>query len=300
MRQKMTTGENMQLRDTTARWVQTNNWGIHYHEMGQGDPLILLHGSAPGSSGWVNFAGNIAPLASEFRVLALDIPGWGSSQAAPPGCTDSVGALTEFMDALEIDRASLVGNSMGAMIAMSFAARHPDRIAHLITMGAPALFGANALSPGGPSEGLKHLVQAYQDPSLSTLKAMYEVMVFDPVNVTTESLEERSDSARARPELLTDFLKGFGTPGFMPTPTIDDVARISAPTLLIHGRDDRVIHFENALKLCASIADSRVHLFNRCGHLAQIEHVDEVNALISHFVRTAAPRPLDTDPRRPE
>lgn len=296
MRQDMTTGENMQIRDTTARWVQTENWGIHYHEMGHGNPLILLHGSAPGSSGWVNFSGNIAPLASEFRVIALDVPGWGRSDPAPVGRADSVGALAEFMDALEIDRASLVGNSMGAMIAMSFAASHPDRIAHLITMGAPALFGANALAPGGPSEGLKHLVRGYQDPSLSTLKAMYEVMVFDSNHVTKESLEQRRDAANARPELLTDFLNSFGQPGYMPTPTVDEVARISAPTLLIHGRDDRVIHFENALKLCATIADSRVHLLNRCGHLAQIEHVDEVNALIRHFLRTA-PGTIDTDPR---
>lgn len=296
MRQIMTAGENMQIRDTTARWIQTENWGIHYHEMGHGHPLILLHGSAPGSSGWVNFGGNIAPLASEFRVLALDIPGWGRSDPAPIGRADSVGALSEFMDALKIDRASLVGNSMGAMIAMSFAACHPGRITHLITMGAPALFGVNALAPGGPSEGLKHLVRAYQDPSLSTLKAMYEVMVFDPVNVTTETLEQRRDAANARPELLTDFLEGFGTRGHMPTPTIDDLARISAPTLLIHGRDDRVIHFENALKLCATIADSRVHLLNRCGHLPQIEHANEVNALISHFL-CPAPSSLDIDPR---
>ncbi|MCT1433497.1 alpha/beta fold hydrolase [Dietzia maris] len=291
------TSENMQLRDTTAKWIQTENWGIHYHEMGRGDPVILLHGSAPGSSGWVNFADNIASLASEFRVMALDIPGWGRSNAAPPGRADSVGALTEFIDALGIDRASLVGNSMGAMIAMSFAARHPDRVAHLVTMGAPALFGANALAPGGPSEGLKHLVRAYQDPSLPTLKSMYEVMVFNPVHVTAEAVEQRRDAAIARPELLSDFLDGFGKPGYMPTPTAEEVAQISAPTLLIHGRDDRVIHFENALKLCATIANSRVHLINRCGHLAQIEHVDEVNALISYFLRTApAPAPLDIDP----
>ena len=282
----MTAGRNAQIRADTARWVQTENWGIHYHEMGQGPPLVLLHGSAPGSSGWVNFAENITVLASCFRVLAPDIPGWGNSDPAPKGRADSVGALTEFMDVLGVARASLVGNSMGAMIAMTFAARHPNRVSHLITMGAPALYGSNPLTPGGPSEGLKHLVKAYQDPSPATLREMYEVMVFDPANVTQDALAERSVAATSRPELLQDFLEGFGTPGFMPVPEADEVARIEAPTLLIHGRDDRVIHFENALKLCATINNSRVHLLNRCGHLAQIEHADEVNALISHFICT--------------
>ena len=128
-----------------------------------GDPA---HGSGAGATGWSNFAPNIAALAEDFRVLALDAPGWGRSDAATSDTYDHPAAVLEFMDALGIEKAALVGNSMGGMTAITFAARYPDRISHLITMGPGSFFSVPAMfGPGdGPSEGLKILQEGYRNP----------------------------------------------------------------------------------------------------------------------------------------
>ena len=132
-------------RESTSRTVRTTDWNLHYHEAGSGHPLILLHGSGPGATGWSNFSGNLPGLAQRFRVLAVDMPGWGASDACPVDRLEHVDAALQFMDALGIERAAVVGNSMGGITAVRLAAEHPDRISHLITMGpassAPRLFG---------------------------------------------------------------------------------------------------------------------------------------------------------------
>ena len=68
--------------------------------------------------------------------------------------------------------------------------------------------------------------------------------------------------------------------------TEEEIAGIRVPSLLFHGRDDRVVHYENSLKLVALIPDSRLVLFNRCGHWAQLEHAAEFNELVHQFIRT--------------
>jgi 2-hydroxy-6-oxonona-2,4-dienedioate hydrolase len=103
---------SLTLHDT-GRHIATADWNIHYEEAGTGHPVILLHGSGPGATGWNNFSHNIEPLARRFRVLAPDMPGWGASDECTPDRLDHVDAALQFMDALGIDRAAFVGNSMG-------------------------------------------------------------------------------------------------------------------------------------------------------------------------------------------
>jgi 2-hydroxy-6-oxonona-2,4-dienedioate hydrolase len=271
----------------TSRYVQTASWKIHYNEAGHGQPVILLHGSGAGATGWSNFQPNIAPLAERFRVIAMDAPGWGRSDQGRPETYDHPNAVLELMDALEIERAALVGNSMGGMTAITFAARYPDRITHLVTMGpgafiqVPTLFG-----PGdGPSEGLKVLFEGYRNPTQDTMKRLVEIMTFDAANATDELAAQRAENAQARPDHLANFLTGMSTGGPVRTSaTVEQVQSIRTPTLLVHGRDDRVVPFEHSLRLVSSIPDSRLVLLNRCGHWAQLEHADEFNRLVTDFV----------------
>ncbi len=274
----------------TGHDVRTPSWTIHYNEAGEGHPVILLHGSGAGASGWSNFRPNIAPLAEHFRVIAMDAPGWGGSSAGIPETYDHPHAVLELMDALGIEKAALVGNSMGGMTAVTFAARYPDRISHLITMGpgafiqTPTLFGAG----DGPSEGLKVLFEGYRDPTRETMKRLVEIMTFDSANATDELADERAANAQARPEHLANFLQGMATGGPVRTAaTVEQAAGIRTPTLLVHGRDDRVVHYEHSLRLVATIPDSRLVLLNRCGHWAQLEHAEEFNRLVTDFVRNA-------------
>lgn len=269
-----------------ARFVQTPDWKIRYYEAGQGHPLILIHGSGPGATGWSNFSRNIEALAANFHVYALDMPGWGESDPCTKETLDHVGATVQFMDALGLDKAALVGNSMGGIVALAVAVDHPDRVSHVITMGpgsspTPRLFSAG----DGPTEGLKYLQQAYRTPTPEAMQALVNIMVYDKSFATPELCQARSDAANACPEHLANFLdmlaKGGPINRWAP---MDRLMQMQIPTLLIHGRDDRVVPYEHSLVLCAHIPNSRLVLMNRCGHWAMIEHAEEFNRMVTDFV----------------
>ena len=269
-----------------ARDIQTPDWKLRYYEAGEGHPLILLHGSGPGATGWSNFSGNIAALSTHFHVYAVDMPGWGESDPCTKERLDHIGATIQFMDALGIEKAALVGNSMGGIIAMALVAEPPERVSHVITMGPAAHPGPKLYGAGdGPTEGLKVLQQAYRTPTPEMMQALVSIMVYDKSFATEALCKARSDAAMARPEHLSNFLamlaKGGPVTRFAP---LDVLATSEIPALLIHGRDDRVVHYENSLLLKAYIPNSRLVLINRCGHWAMIEHADEFNRLVTDFV----------------
>ncbi|MFI0424456.1 alpha/beta fold hydrolase [Spongiactinospora sp. 9N601] len=130
------------------------------------------------------------------------------------------------------------------------------------------------------------LVQAYRDPSPANMRRLVETMVYGKARFATPELcQARSDAALARPEHLRDYLEG--PPKGAPLPKwvrTDLLPSIQAPTLLIHGRDDRVVSYETSLYLPANIPDSRLVPLNRCSHWAMIEHADEFNRPVTDFV----------------
>ena len=274
-------------KESTSRTAKTTDWNIHYHEAGTGHPLVLLHGSGPGASGWSNFSGNIAGLSRHFRVLAVDMPGWGASDPCTIDHLDHGKAALQFMDTLGIEKAAVVGNSMGGINALRLATEHPDRVSHLITMGAAVNRGPRLFGPGdGPSEGLKILIEAYRNPSADTMRRLVEIMCFDKRYADEELCRKRSEAARAQPVHLKNFLDGLAKGGPVPQiATLEQLMTIKAPSLLIHGRDDRVVHYEHSLVLVSHIPNSRLVLLNRCGHWAMIEHAEEFNRLVIDFIK---------------
>jgi 2-hydroxy-6-oxonona-2,4-dienedioate hydrolase len=266
---------------------------LRYYEAGEAGatPVVLLHGSGPGATGWSNFSGNISVIADAgYHVLAPDMPGWGDSDAQATVGMDHVQTLLEFVDALELASVALVGNSMGAHTAIRFATLHSDRITHLVTMGASLGRGATLFGPGdGPSEGLKAIVRAYRDPSPENMQALVEIMTFDKKRFATPELTKaRSEAALARPDHLRNYLDGLAHGAPIPVRVDrDKISDITVPTLLIHGKDDRVLHYEISLWLLANIPNSRAVLLNRCGHWAMIEHAAEFNRLVIDFLAHA-------------
>lgn len=264
---------------------------LRYYEAGAADApaVVLLHGSGPGATGWSNFSTNIAAIADAgFRVLAPDMPGWGDSDAMAAEKMDHDADLVSFLDELGIDKAALIGNSMGGHTAVRFATLHPERITHLATMGASLGRGAASLfGPGdGPSEGLKVIVKAYRDASPENMRALVEIMTFDKERFATPELAAlRSEAALARPDHLRNYVDGLAHGAPIPIKVDrDQIPSIKTPTLLIHGKDDRVLHFEVSLWLLANIPNSRLVLLNRCGHWVMIEHADEFNRLVVDFL----------------
>jgi len=266
----------------TTQYVALPSGKVKYNVAGSGPAMVFLHGSGPGATGWSNFGPNIVDLAEHFTCYAPDMPGWGDSDPVEPARRDHVQTALEFLDALGIEKAAFVGNSMGGGTTIRFAILHPERMSHLITMGAGSsgvkIFGAG----DGPSEGLKILRKGYAQPSMETMLELVDVMSYDSGDQREFRAQQRLDSLLAHPEHAANFLEGvkIGIQGSSPS-TEQEIAGISAPALLIHGRDDRVVHYENSLRLVSLIQNSRLYLFNRCGHWAQVEHAQEFNRVVA-------------------
>jgi 2-hydroxy-6-oxonona-2,4-dienedioate hydrolase len=270
-------------KEGTSRIVQTKSWKIHNQEAGSGYPLVMLHGSGPGATGWSNYGPNMKELATQFRVIAPDMPGWGDSDAVTFEERNHVQAAVELLDELGIEKAALIGNSMGGATVLRFAIAHPDRISHIITMGSGAGASANPVfQPAGPSEGIKILQAAYRDPSVEGMRRLVNIMSFDPEFATEELVHQRSETARSRQDHLDNFIAGIPR-GRLPM-DLSNLARTDIPALIVHGRDDRVVHFEHGLRLATLIPNSRLLLLNRCGHWAQVEHPEEFNSVVAGFV----------------
>lgn len=272
---------NVFTEENTSKRIKTKNWDIHYNQAGEGTPLVLVHGGGPGASGWSNFHPNIPYLAERFRVFAVDLPGWGKSQSVNYDQRDNSGALAEFIEALDLGPVAIVGNSMGGSSCIRLAYERPDLVTHLVTLGSsagvPSIF-----DPVGLSEGVKALEAAYFEPGPETMRKFIATMAFDSSYVTDEFIAERVEILNSRPEHIEGWISGHGKPMVRIDQT--RLADIKAPTLLIHGRDDRTVPFTAGLHLVRNIPDARLLLVTRCGHWVQLEHTDEFNRSVASFI----------------
>jgi 2-hydroxy-6-oxonona-2,4-dienedioate hydrolase len=260
---------------------------IHYHDTGAGsETVVMLHGSGPGAGGWSNFNRNVEPLvAAGYRVVLMDCPGWSKSD--PIVCTGSrselnARALAGLMDAIGLDKAHLIGNSMGGHSAVAFALAHPTRVGKLVLMGG-GTGGTNLLTPT-PTEGIKQIGATYRAPTLENLKKLMGVFVFDVSQVTDELIQSRLNNMLARREHLDNFVRSTeANPRQFPD-VAHRLGEIKSPALIIWGRDDRFVPMEVGLRLLGALPDARLHVFSRCGHWAQWEHADAFNRLVLDFL----------------
>ena len=260
---------------------------IHYNDCGEGsETVVMLHGSGPGASGWANFNRNIEPLvAAGYRVILMDCPGWSKSDSIV--CTGSrsdlnARVLKGLVDALDLDRVHILGNSMGGHSAVAFALANPQRVGKLVLMGG----GTGGMSPfvPMPTEGIKLLQGLYREPTIDNLKKMMNIFVYDPSDLTEELFQARLDNMLARRDHLENFVKSLDAnpkqfPDFSPR-----LGEIKAKTLVIWGRNDRFVPMDTGLRLIAGIPNSELHVFNACGHWAQWEHADKFNRMVLDFL----------------
>ncbi|KYO84091.1 2-hydroxy-6-oxo-6-phenylhexa-2,4-dienoate hydrolase [Pseudomonas aeruginosa] len=264
-----------------------SNFRLHYNEAGQGEAVIMLHGGGPGASGWSNYYKNIEALADAgFRVILLDCPGFNKTDEV---VTDTqrgllnARAVKGLMDGLSIEKAHLVGNSMGGATALNFALEFPERLDRLVLMG-PAGMGKSLLQPN-PQEGLRHMFRLYSDPTPENFAEMLNVFVFDPSAITEELRQNRWNNILSRPGHLKNFVASSKLTPVTAWDVVDQVHKIPNKTLVTWGRDDRFVPLDNGLKLINFMPDAQLHVFSRCGHWAQWEHADAFNRLVIDFLR---------------
>ncbi|MGW5921802.1 alpha/beta fold hydrolase [Nocardia fluminea] len=274
----------------TLREITTDAGVLRYHEAGEGPPLLLLHGSGPGVTGWRNFRGNLAVFAQRFRCLVLEFPGFGVSDdfGGHPMVT-ALDAVVRFVDALGLDSVDIIGNSMGGGVALNYAIAHPERVGKLVTIGG---IGRNLFSPG-PGEGIKLLQEFTEEPTRERLIQWLHSMVYDPAMVTEELIEERWTQA-TDPATLDSARRMYSKAAFAmmvrameasdAPPPWAMLHKVAAPTLITWGRDDRVSPLDMALIPMRTIPRAELHVFPNCGHWAMIERKDEFESAVLAFL----------------
>ncbi|MFJ7882384.1 alpha/beta fold hydrolase [Pseudomonas sp. NPDC096917] len=275
-------------QENTSKFVQTPEWKMHYNEAGEGETVIMVHGSGAGATGWANFHRNVdAFVDAGYRVILMDCPGFGKSDplvTAEPRFVINARAIKALMDGLDIDKAHLVGNSMGGGSALGFAVEYPERLGKMILMGSGGV-GRTSLFTPLPMEGIKLLFGVYRDPSLENLKKMLDVFVYEPKALTEELINLRHKSILANPQHLENFLKSIDLSKFQMGDFTANLPDIKNPTLITWGRDDRFVPIDWSLKLLNGLPDARLHVFSQCGHWAQWEHADAFNRLVIDFLK---------------
>lgn len=263
-------------RRIRAAGIETN-----YHDVGSGAPVLLIHGSGPGVTAWANWRLVLPELGKTCRAIAPDMLGFGYTER-PLGVAYNVDAWVAhavgLLDALGIEQTDLIGNSFGGAIALALAIRHPQRVRRLVLMG----------SVGVPFPITAELdaVWGYQ-PSIQAMRGLLDIFAYDR-SLVTDELAELRYQASIRPGFQESFAAMFPAPRQRWVDAMAsreaDIRAIRQPTLIIHGRDDRVIPLSNSLTLNQWITDSQLHVFGRCGHWVQIEHNADFNQLVSHFL----------------
>jgi len=267
-----------------ANSIRTGAFHTNVHDLGEGAPVLFIHGSGPGVSAWANWRLVLPVLAQTRRVIAPDMAGFGFTERVS-GAAYTMDAWVQqaidLLDALDIEHADVVGNSFGGALALALAIRAPHRVRRLVLMGSVGV--PFAITPGLDA------VWGYT-PSFANMRRIMDVFAFDRALVTDELAQLRYE-ASMRPGFQETFGAMFPAPrqrwvDVMASPEAA-IRALPHETLLIHGREDQVIPLATSLTLSEWIPNSQLHVFGRCGHWTQIEHSARFARLVGDFLNEA-------------
>jgi pimeloyl-ACP methyl ester carboxylesterase len=255
------------------------SYKIHYIEAGRGAPVILLHGSGGEARAGCDDQG----LASEFRVIAPDQIGWGASDKPMTVYHNGVFAefLARFMREIGVPKASLVGQSMGAGVALQMAVSYPQLIDRMVLVNGGGFRSASDAPRAGAPDW--HARQISNAGTLAESREYLEKMYYNHSLISDQQVEDnlvlRLRSAYTAESVQIANARGLG--GI----TEEQARAIKTPTLLVWGANDKLSPPVNADKLNAAIAGSRKVLIDKAGHYPFIEHPDQFNQAVREFLK---------------
>jgi pimeloyl-ACP methyl ester carboxylesterase len=268
----------MKTPEPSAKDATVFSYRIHYLEAGRGAPVILLHGTGGEGARWIPTIKGLAPHA---RVIAPDQIGFGQSDKPLTAYHSGVfaGFLAEFMKVIAVPRATIIGQSMGAGVALFLAVHHPDMVERVVLVDGGGFRSANDPPPPPPNWCDRQLMNSETlEESREYLKKMY----FDHSFITDRMVEENL-ILRLRSAYTIESMQianGRGLGGV----TEEEVRAIAALTLLVWGKNDPLSPVANADKLQAAIKNSRKVLIDKAGHYPFLEHADEFNRIVVEFL----------------
>jgi 4,5:9,10-diseco-3-hydroxy-5,9,17-trioxoandrosta-1(10),2-diene-4-oate hydrolase len=251
---------------------------LHVHDVGSGPPVVFLHGSGPGASGWSNFKKTFpAFVARGHRAIVVDNLGFGLSSKPDLDYTLEVvvGGLRRLLDRLEIERCAVVGNSHGGACAIQLALDQPARIDKLVLM-----------APGGLEErevylkmaGIRTMMKVFLGEGVTRegMRRVFGLQLFDPAQLDEETLAERLAIAAQQPRRV---MASLAVPHLAPR-----LPELTCPVLGWWGIDDQFCPPSGATTLARGCRDARVVLLSRCGHWVMVEHPELFNRVSCDFL----------------
>lgn len=261
----------------TSYFCEVAGAKIHYHTMGQGAPLLMIHGGAPGAYGWGNFKANCEELQKKFYVIVVDLPGYGKSEILDDradtilGCA---GIFNDFMCQLGHSRYNVVGMATGGSIAAELAINYPEHIEKLVLVSAPV--GYAKYQSKNKKSASQALVDSKQD-ALENMRAYLDKLLYNKALLTEELVLERYNESigsqnmkQGKKQKNNDLWK--------------HIENIRCETMIIWGRENHAHSYETAIFAHAQIENSQLHIFSKCGLWVPFEKRNEFNQLIINFI----------------
>ena len=282
-----------ELADPDSHFVDVNGTTVHYKEMGQGGPvIILLHGFGASEYSWREVMG---PLSESGRVIAYDRPGFGLTERPMDGnWTDTnpysvqgnVELLDGLMDELRIEKAILVGNSAGGEVAAAYAIEHPERVQELVLVD-PAVGNGNK---GPLPQWAYPLMKLPQTRNMAPL--LVRTIAGDLGNDTIRMAWH--DPTRIKPEVYEGYRRPLKADNWdkalyeftiagNPVNYSEHLKDLTMPVLIVTGDDDRIVPTARSIQLSREIPGSELVVLNDCGHVPQEECPDQFVTSIKAF-----------------
>jgi 2-hydroxymuconate-semialdehyde hydrolase len=258
-------------------------FSTHYHEIGEGEEVLLIHGSGLGVSALANWRQLMPLLGREFHVFALDLVGFGQSEKPRIEYSKEVWLrhIIRFIEAKMKPPVHIVGNSLGGGLALNLAAKRPDLVGKLVLMG----------TMGFHFELTEGLDLAWgSQPGMENVRRLIRHFAYNQSMADDDELVRIRHEASSAPGLAEIFASMFPEPRQRHIDSMalseEEVRKIEHPTLLLHGRDDRVIPIEVSWKLAHLMPNAQLHTFPKCGHWIQIEQAVPFYKQVKTFLET--------------
>jgi 2-hydroxymuconate-semialdehyde hydrolase len=274
----------------TTRDVAAGGYVFHLSETGpwDGEPVVWLHGSGPGATALSNWEQLIGELGDTYHCVAPDIIGYGDSTHPDPPPRGlraftalRVDTLVALFDVLCLDRVSLVGNSMGGIIALALARKVPDRVSKIVLMGSGGAPVEGSLTPG-----LLRLITFYDNPTAENMAELLTFFVHDPAffGDRLHQIAAARLPRATRPEVERSHRATFA-PGSAPLQfDAESLAAITHPVLVVHGDDDKIVPVAAGYYFAQHLRGARLQVFPDTGHWLQIERGAQFAALLRTFL----------------
>lgn len=261
------------------KWIETAEGELtHYHEVGEGTPILFLHGSGTGVSAAANWWLNLPQIGEQARCIAIDTIGYGQTVVAPNtayGIRAWVDHAIRTLDALGIEKTWVVGNSLGGWLAFQMVLDYPERVLGIVSMGT-----------GGAKQTAALKAHANPELTVEGIKKTLSMFVVNKDLITNELVKVRFASAANdyASNRLMEVVGARDRDRFEFPLDFEKMKDITVPVLLIHGVQDVVIPVSRSWDILNTVPHADAHIFSQCGHWSQVEKAEEFNTVIKDYL----------------